>query len=178
MSHGSGISPLDVFLICAVVGSLSMLGVTIVNGVFKDWDEGILLWFSDIVSTRTWSISWWFITMAWLAARIYLFEHYHWFRDWGDNVLITILFATNPTLVENAMKFSSKRQMDVITAQNSALANQTALIAQQNAHITDLTVAIREQLDRSEERDDLLHEMVSRLLDAIEQPGEGAHEVR
>lgn len=166
----------DVLALCAVIAMVSMGSLTILNTSIKGWDRRFLLWLSNVMSTPAWSISWWFIIVGWLAMRFLLYEYFDWFREWGDNVVITVLFAVSPYVVENAMKYSTAQQMAEIQSLTEQIAVQNEGIARQAARISDLTTAIRAQLDDSKDQADLLHAMVERLLDAIEAPCDHAEE--
>jgi hypothetical protein len=166
--HLTGVPATDLLLLCAAVAACTMLIATIFNRIFDGWDERALVWFSRAASSPKWSVGWVLIFLAWLPIRELLIKQSHWFANDGDLIVLTVLWSVGPYMVENAMKYSTAKQM-------ALLETQSAHLVKQNTAILDLTTAVRAALDRSEERDDLLHDMVGRLLDAIEQP-ESSHD--
>ncbi|NNM92298.1 MAG: hypothetical protein HKL92_03065 [Candidatus Eremiobacteraeota bacterium] len=154
--------PLDILLLCAGVSFGTMLFVMLFNSSFDGWDRRVLQWFSNIAQSPKWFFGWVLIFLAWIPVRELLVEHAHWFAGDGDLIVLTVLWSVAPFMVENAMKYSTAAQM-------TAIQEQTSHIVAQNDAIVTLTTAVRAQLDRAAEHDDLLHEMVVRLLDAIEQ---------
>lgn len=159
----TGLPGLDVLLLCAGVAATTMLLSMAVNRFFSGWDEKLLIWFSAVASSPKWSFSWVLIFIAWLPLRELFVKYSGWYARDGDLIVLTMLWSVGPFMVENAMKYSNQRQM-------AALERQTDMILRQSGRIVDLTEAVRDQLDNSEGRDELLHVMVSRLLDAIEEP--------
>jgi len=154
--------PLDVLLLCAGVSFGTMLFIMLFNSSFSGWDRRLLEWFSKIAQSPKWFFGWVLIFLAWLPIRELLVSHVPWFAGDGDIIVLTILWSVAPYMVENAMKYSTALQM-------AAIQEQTTHLVAQNEAIVTLTTAVRAQLDRAAEHDDLLHEMVARLLDALEQ---------
>lgn len=137
----------DLFALLVVVAMFSISTITILNKIFPHWDERFLMWFSNIASTPTWSVVWFFIIISWMAGRLVLYKHFPWFREWGDNILITVLFACSPYVVENAMKYS------------------TAIT---NREILRLSESMEKALERIEESDEFVKELLNKLLSAVE----------
>lgn len=154
--------PTDILLLCAGVSFGTMLLVMGFNSTFNGWDMRLLEWFSKIAQSPKWFFGWVLIFLAWIPIRELLVEHAHWFAGDGDLIVLTVLWSVAPFMVENAMKYSTAAQM-------AAIQNQTTHLVAQNEAIVTLTTAVRAQLERAAEHDDLLHDMVARLLDALEQ---------
>lgn len=146
---------MDLILVCIIAATVTAILAVTFNKLYSGWDVKFLNWFSDIAQDPRWFIVWMLILVLWIPLRTILVEHNKWFSGDGDLILMTILWSVIPFMVENAMKFSSSRQM--------------TLIQKQTDHIADLTVAIRTQLDDSRDRDELLFSLVGHLLDAIEE---------
>lgn len=147
----------DYLFSMVAIAFLGITGITIFNKAFPHWDEKFLIWFSNIASTPAWSVCWFFIIIAWLSGRMVLYSHYPWFKEWGDNILITILFSCSPYVVENAMKYSTQ-----ITTQE----------------ILKLSESTDKALERLEESDKFIKELLNKLLEAIEDREDNCDDLR
>ncbi len=154
--------PTDILLLCAGVSFGTMLLVMGINSIATGWDRRLLEWFSRVSSNPKWFFGWVLIFLIWIPVRELLVEHAHWFAGDGDLIVLTVLWSVAPFLVENALKYSNAQQLGEIQ-------QQSAHLVAQNEAIVTLTTAVRAQLERAAEHDDLLHDMVARLLDALEQ---------
>lgn len=155
----------DLILICSIVAIATAILAIITNRILAGWDLRFLNWFSEIAQSPRWFVLWILVLMSWIPIRALLVEHELWFRGDGDLLVMTILWSVIPFMVENAMKYSTARQMKV-------LEEQSRLIAAQTGQIKSLAGAIRTQLDDSNEKNDVIITLVTRLLDAIEQEQE------
>lgn len=156
--------PTDLLLLCSAVALLAMLLSLLMNHLFTGWDARILQSFSRVTQSPRWFFAWVLVFLAWIPIRSLLIEHVKWFAGDGDLILLTVLWSVVPYMVENAMKYSAARQMD-------ELQKQSEHIVKQNAAIVDLTTAIRAALDRLQEGDEFIRELLQRLLNAIEEDG-------
>lgn len=150
---------IEIILVTILVTSI-LLGMF--GGSLSAVEDRFVRWASALTSTRRWFTTWILVFPLWVVARQMLLSYTRWYTLDFDNIVLAALFSAIPFFIENLLKSTT-------TAQMQSIQDQTAHIAQQNEAIVALTTAVRTQLDLGAERDDLLHEMVARLLDALEQ---------
>jgi len=137
---------MDLFYVIAVTVVCTVLAMALFINNFVQFESRFVQWFSHMTSQPRWFTIWILVMVLWVPLRHLLIDHGKLSSD-GDFVVATILWSGVPFMVENLLKSTSAKQMNVLT---------------------ELVVAIHAELDRSSERDETVHALLVKLLDAIE----------
>lgn len=125
-------SPL--LLSCLVSITVTIMLVGLFHSMLQKAEVGFLHWFSGLTQSPRWFSTWALLVFLWIGARALLqLNHVVWFTQDADLIVMTVLWSVVPFMVENAMKYQQARQMDALT---------------------ELTVAIKDELDRGRTRDE------------------------
>lgn len=151
--------------IVALAVILTMIGVLLFGDKLPGVEKRVAEWFSSVTQRPRWFVLWWLVLPLWLVGRHYLLaNHVPWFTPDTDNILAVTLWGFIPYSVENALKFTSARQM--------ATLEQLLLAAQDVARKqNEIMEAIQADLDRSEERETLMLELIRKNISIIRASG-------
>lgn len=152
------VSTIDTEIIVAAI-----LGTIITAGLFADAVSAIemrfIAWSGHLTTKPRWFTIWLLIFFEWAVVRSLIYHRIDW-----DTITITFLWSGVPFFVENLLKSQNAAQMTLLT---------------------DLIVAIKEELDQSAERDEASAErdrallsFCNRILDRLSKLVPEAHDRR
>lgn len=142
------------------------LGTAIVIGMFSNRiskiESAITDKFSELTSKPRWFTIWVLVFVLWVCIHKLLLGKVSWYSEDVDLIIVTGLFSAVPYWVENSLKHSQ--------------AKFQILLLQTIDHLTELTVAVKEALDKAEDRDiefkaeqEALYMLFKKLVNTLEE---------
>jgi len=127
----SALQTSDTIWVIAITAICTILAGTLFINSFVNFESRFVQWFSHITSSPRWFTIWILIMVLWVPLRHLLIERGALHPD-ADFVVATVLWSGVPFMVENLLKSTSAKAMQLLT---------------------ELVISIKEELDRSSERD-------------------------
>jgi low affinity Fe/Cu permease len=155
----------DVIWVVTISVVATVLAMTIFVNNFVQFESRFVAWFSHMTSSPRWFTVWILLMVLWIPTRRLLLEHNTMNVD-QDFIVTTILWSCIPYMVENVLKSTTAKAMAILT---------------------ELVISIKSEVDHSRERDelalerdtqaaqrdDIIIEVLNRVLDSIEARAEG-----